>query len=433
MRRSQVMFIISNPIADRTDLLKQLWDQMGSGGPATLLFKGDDQETYDDKTIIEQASNAVNGDKFQQLLLGRWQDIYPSQSEADIAFINIVSFYTQNRKQIERIFLASPLGQRDKAKRKDYVLWMINKSFDRMLPPIDLEGFRIALDTKIAASAPPDPDQQSLALIEPDKRVVVPPGLMGEIAQFIYAAAPRPVPEIALAAAIGLMAGICGRAYNVSNTGLNQYILLLAKTGMGKEGMAAGIDKLIHAVKQQVPAIDEFIGPSHIASGQALVKYVHKKSQCFVSILGEFGHRLQNMSDTRTNPHERMLKQILLELYQKSGHTDTYRASIHADFDKNTELTSSPAFSILGESNPYTFYQALNEDMITEGLLPRFLLIEYVGIRPELNEHHAHTYPNNELTSKFATLAANCKTLMHNKKVMTVQLSEEAYRYSSRL
>jgi hypothetical protein len=158
---------------------------------------------------------------------------------------------------------------------------------------IDLEGFRIALDTKIAANAPPDPDQHSLALIEPDKRVVVPPGLLGEIAQFIYAAAPRPVPEIALAAAIGLMAGICGRAYNVSNTGLNQYILLLAKTGMGKEGMAAGIDKLIHAVKQQVPPIDEFIGPSHIASGQALVKYVHKKSQCFVSILGEFGHRFK--------------------------------------------------------------------------------------------------------------------------------------------
>jgi primase-polymerase (primpol)-like protein len=123
-----------NPIADRTDLLKQLWDQMGSGGPATLLFKGDDQEKHDDETIIEQASNAINGDKFEQLLSGRWQDIYPSQSEADLAFINIVSFYTQNRKQIERIFYASPLGQRDKAKRKDYVLWMINKSFDRMLP-----------------------------------------------------------------------------------------------------------------------------------------------------------------------------------------------------------------------------------------------------------------------------------------------------------
>jgi len=40
----------------------------------------------------------------------------------------------------------------------------------------------------------------------------VPPGFLGEVAQFIYGAAPRPVPEIALAGAIGLLAGIVGRA-----------------------------------------------------------------------------------------------------------------------------------------------------------------------------------------------------------------------------
>ncbi len=49
--------------------------------------------------------------------------------------------------------------------------------------------------------------------------VTPPPGLVGEVAQFIYKAAPRPVPEIALVGAIGLIAGIVGRCFNISRTG----------------------------------------------------------------------------------------------------------------------------------------------------------------------------------------------------------------------
>jgi len=88
------------------------------------------------------------------------------------------------------------------------------------------------------------------------------------MAQFIYSAAPRPVPEVALAAAIGLMAGITGRAYNISGTGLNQYVLLLAMTGAGKEAAASGINKLMNTIKMQVPTSTGFIGPSEISSAQ---------------------------------------------------------------------------------------------------------------------------------------------------------------------
>ena len=429
------------PIVEQQQKLMQLWEQMGAGSPATLTYHGNEKEIIKDKDILEMALNAVNGEKFKTLNEGRWQELYQSQSEADFAFIDIIAFYTQNRQQIERIFRSSPLGQRPKANRKDYLAWMINKSFDRMLPPIDLDGFKIALDNKlsekqlelkigpVAQLVEPVPHKNLVAGSSPAGTTTspeLPPGLLGELAQFIYAAAPRPVPEIALAAAIGLMAGICGRAYNVSGTGLNQYILLLAKTGMGKEGMAAGIDKLMNAVKMQVPTVNNFIGPSHIASGQALVKYVHKKSQCFVSILGEFGIRLQNMSSPHANSAERMLKQILLEIYNKSGFTDVYRASVYADAEKNTETTTSPAFSILGESTPHAFYSALNEDMITEGLLPRFMLIEYNGKRPDLNASHIAVAPSFGLVDKLASLAANAELIMHGKKVINVHLSPEA-------
>lgn len=429
------------PIKDCQDKLLQLWEQMGSGGAATNIYKGDDKEKFNDKEIIEQASNAANGDKFKALFRGDWQSLYPSQSEADYAIIDIIAFYTQNKNQIMRLFRSSKLGIRDKAKRKDYIEWMINKSFDRILPPIDFDGFKIALDEKINQLAlplegsvngkPAAFEAVNVGSSPAPSAISIPPGLLGEIAQFIYAAAPRPVPEIALAAAIGLMAGICGRAYNISGTGLNQYVLLLAATGTGKEGMASGIDKLMNTVRSTVPTSAHFIGPSEIASGQALVKHMNKTSQCFVSILGEFGLRLETMSSPSANAAEKTLKRVLLDLYNKSGHGQVFRPSIFADADKNVNVTEAPAFSILGESTPERFYGALNEDMISEGLLPRFLLIEYNGPRPALSTTHLAAVPIMTLTNSFASLIAMVERTMFIKEVVNIEQAPEALKLTA--
>lgn len=462
-------------IADRNQILNELFKQMGGGSNVTY-HTGDAPQTLEDAKIIEQASEASNGDKFQKLYNGEWNDFYSSQSEADFALIDIVAFYTQNREQIARLFRASALGKRKKADRKDYVEWMINKSFDRIPPNIDFDGFRIALEEKIAernaidnaksavdndntaasgngspsafdadslgsnpsAATNDGPVAQRSELVAHNglvagsnpagTTILPPPGLMGEIAQFIYTAAPRPVPEIALAAAIGLMAGVCGRAYNVSGTGLNQYVLLLANTGTGKEAMASGIDKIVNAVSMQVPVASEFIGPSEIASGQALVKFLANKSQSFVSVLGEFGIRLQAMSDPRANGAEKTLKRMMLDLYNKSGHGQVARPSIYADSEKNTNLITSPSFSILAESTPETFYSALTEEMIADGLLPRFMLVEYNGPRPKLNESHMYAQPPMMLIDKVASLMANAKTVMANRRVTDVNINDDAQK-----
>lgn len=426
----------NKPIVEQQEKLSQLWAQMGAGGIATKLFEGEKSERFNDQEIVEQAKVAVNGSKFIELYDGNWQNLYPSQSEADFAFVDIVAFYTQNKQQISRIFKRSRLGQRDKAKRSDYIDRMINRSFDRMLPSLDFDGFKNALEDKLKAvpkSSFIDQQQMSLAVETQqtvESSVPIPPGLIGEIAHFIYQAAPRPVPEIALAGAIGLMAGICGRAYNVSNTGLNQYILLLAKTGMGKEGMAQGIDKLMNAIRLQVPTSSNFIGPSHLPSGQGLKKYIHRKSQCFVSIIGEFGLALQNISNPRASSHEFELQRTLLELYHKSGANDAYRGSAYSDLEKNTEATMSPAFTLLGETVPQTFYSILNEDMITTGLLPRFLLIEYNGNRPKYNKNHSNILPPFQLIEKLSSLVANVEMIMHAKRVITIKFTQEAEKMS---
>ncbi len=464
-----------NVINDRQELLTQLWEQMGSGTVAQNVYHGDNKERQSDEEIINMAIVAVNGDKFVKLNSGNWQELYSSQSEADFAYIDIIAFYTQNKAQITRIFRKSPLGQRDKAKRNDYVNSMITRSFDRMLPPLDFDGIKNALEEKLArdnavsfngrtaafdaanvgsnpSTAANTEHQGALDLgavaqrLEPfahnglvagsspaSPTTSLPPGLVGEIAQFIYQAAPRPVPEVALAASIALMAGITGRAYNISGTGLNQYVLLLAMTGAGKEAAASGINKLMSMIKMQVPTSYGFIGPSEISSGSALFKYLGNQSQSFISLLGEFGLRLQQMSSPNANGSEVSLRRMFLDLYNKSGFTEILHASVYSDKANNTSAVPSPSFSILGESTPERFYGALNEDMISEGLLPRFLLIEYKGNRPALNENHTSVVPSFSLIEKLAALAAQCETVNHSnpRRVINVGSTLEASKMLS--
>lgn len=431
------------PIVDVNQLANMLWDELGdnAGGNNLDLKIISHPEKYTDEIIYNCASQANNGDKFLDLWQGTWRKHYSSQSEADLALINIIGFYSRNVTQIRRLFLQSALGQRDKAKRKAYVDYMIGKSFDNLPPLIDL-------DTAILHAAEGLAQKRKEALAsananlkinpwrgglfenqpDPDYDYTKPPGLLGEISDYIYSSAMYPVKEVALGYAIGLMSGICGRAYNIkqpTSTGLNNYVLVIAKTGIGKEAGKQGIEKLIHAVRPEVPAISEFIGPSDISSGQALIRHLSKQP-CFVSMVGEFGLKLEGMHNAMANPAQQTLKRKMLEIYMSSGHEDVLRETVYADKSNNTDVVKSPAFSLLGDATPQTFFRNVDDSMISEGLIPRFLIIEYTGNRPEPNDAAATVKPSQELISKLATLSANSLTLAKHSKVIEVKFNPEA-------
>ena len=258
--------------------------------------------------------------------------------------------------------------------------------------------------------------------------IAKPPGLVGEIAGYIVAVAPRPVHEIALAAAIGFVAGISGRAFNVSGTGLNQYIMVLAPTGTGKEAMNRGVSKLVSAVNAASNGSDpmaKHIGPSEIRSDAALLKWLAKEP-CFLSILGEIGIRLKQMCARNAINSETSVKRVLLDVYSKPGAGEVLNAMAYSDKEKIVPVVHSPAFTMIGESTPERFYEALDESMIYEGLLPRFTIIEYSGPRPELNENHAWTMPTVELIDRLSRLVTRVALLGSQNQTVAVAFTAES-------
>lgn len=439
------------PIKECQALAETLWQQMGASN-AAIQFAGTAQTLSDDQ-IYDTAAKAVNGDKFETLWRGDWQNFdYPSQSEADFALIDIVAYYTQNIEQIARMFRSSEMGKRPKAKRSDYVASMIKRSFDRSVPPVDIEQVRpldppLALPTgspgeaahafsrvevplphpaSIDAAAPvyaAEGFTQVIAEMNEQQNQGV--GLLGEIAEFYFRSAPHPVAEIALAGAIGTLSGIVGKSFNVSNSGLSQYILLVAGTGTGKESMASGRSKLFAACQNSVPSINAFIGPGYFASGQALLKSLDS-NPCYCSIIGEFGMALHAMCGERASEPQRMLRRLLLEFYGKSGQHSVIDRSVYSDKDKNVKTIIAPALTILGETTPESLYENFDERLILDGLLPRFLTIEYNGPRVDYNKNHVNEKPSQSLVNRISELTEYCLKLQQKGEVIKVKFNSEA-------
>lgn len=77
--------------------------------------------TEADGEIIRRASTGGNGVIFRRLYAGQWQGRYDTQSHADMRLIALIWYYSRNYEQTRRIFLSSGLGQREKARREDYI------------------------------------------------------------------------------------------------------------------------------------------------------------------------------------------------------------------------------------------------------------------------------------------------------------------------
>ncbi len=76
-----------------------------------------------DLKIIDSAIKAENKEKFNDLCRGDWRKYgYPSQSEADLALLSMLAFYSPSNDQVRRMFRSTALGKRDKATKNDRYL-----------------------------------------------------------------------------------------------------------------------------------------------------------------------------------------------------------------------------------------------------------------------------------------------------------------------
>jgi hypothetical protein len=252
-----------------------------------------------------------------------------------------------------------------------------------------------------------------------------PPGLLGECAHWALATSPRPVPEIAFATALAVICAICGRAFNIKGQGLNQYILIIGYTGSGKDVAQSFPELFYNTLRPHVAAIDSFRGPSELASAPGFIKWL-ERAQSVLCTFGEIGLLLAQMAKANAHANLVGIKRILLQVYSKSGRDGAFGATAYSDKDKNTQVIHRPAATIIGESTPEDFYGNLDDGLVSSGLIPRFMVFEYLGDQVELSKSFAAYRPCRQMVQRLADLAGQCLALNHNGQHCDVALTSDA-------
>lgn len=250
-----------------------------------------------------------------------------------------------------------------------------------------------------------------------------PPGFAGEIAQYIFDTAMRPVGEVAIVATLGLLAGICGRQWQIPQSGLNIYVVLVARSAIGKEAMHSGISSIIKGCSKIDPAFGNFIDFNEYASGPALTKGCVAQS-CFVNVSGELGRKIKRMADNK-DPSLQTLRTQMTNLYTKSGQTSISGGISYSATDNNVASLNCVAYSVIGETTPGTFLESLTSEMMEDGFMSRLTVIEYEGERPEKNRPK-FTEPPAQLAERIAGLATYANLLNSKEGFLLVQRSPAA-------
>ncbi|WP_416349837.1 phage/plasmid primase, P4 family [Mammaliicoccus lentus] len=114
----------------------------------------------DDVEVMQLMARSKDADKISKLMSGGWQELFESQSEADLSLLNALAFYTQkNAKQMDRIFRNSDLirNKWDKLRGNEtYGQKSINKAINDCINVYDPnyktsnDGFNIIINEKVS-------------------------------------------------------------------------------------------------------------------------------------------------------------------------------------------------------------------------------------------------------------------------------------------
>jgi hypothetical protein len=471
--------VLDIPIAENQDLLDSLIAEIRKG-EAPVLTLVHNEQTEEDTTILDRAALAANGNKFLVLWDGDWvAQGYSSQSEADIALLTILAFYSKSNSQVLRMFRMSGLGKREKAVKNDYYLGTSLKKVRSIAAHEQLSSqvgeniakalfLRLASQQGVTPTQPPQPHTtpqhpqphvtppaqganppqhgnihalnlpklhnpvkeggDPLPSLRAMEEIDYPPGFVGEIAKHIYSTSPRPIREVSIVAALGLIAGLCGKAFHIPQSGLNLYIILVGDSAIGKEAMHSGISSIIRKLSFIVPSCTKFVDFADYVSAPALTKAVVAQP-CFLNVSGEFGKKLQRMAgDDRNDSVMQQLRTVMTNLYQKSGPGSVFGGLGYSDKEKNVASVSGVAYSMIGETTPDTFYDSLTDSMMADGFLSRFTIVEYSGLRPRQSKNFNYEI-NEDMANQLVSIIHTADGLNNGKSSTLVEPDHEALTF----
>lgn len=216
---------------------------------------------------------------------------------------------------------------------------------------------------------------RTMQKIEIDTKLLVPPGILGIITDYINQTARKPQPQFAVQTAIAFACTVLGRRF-VTNYGNwpSLYLLNIGKSGSGKEWAKTTLENMLEAC-----GLESLIGPSSYTSNAGVLSSLHDQPN-HVTVIDEF-HRELEAASIKGNARAQGTVRTLIEVWGRNG--GVMRPQGYSTFgmsQKDKDATKSrevrnPALTLLAMTVP-DFWEQIGSKAARDGFLNRFLIVE---------------------------------------------------------
>ena len=206
------------------------------------------------------------------------------------------------------------------------------------------------------------------------------PGLIGEMVKHHCGHAPRPRPELSLAASIALVGTITGRKIRTkSGMRTNIYCVGLAPSGSGKERPRN--NNLMAFTEAGLP---HFLGSENPASDAALIGELDENPAMLIQI-DEVSRYFATIKTAGNNSSH--LRNIFTRFLELTGQSENpcWRPKGYAD-SKKSKTIAFPHLCIYGTSTAEGFWSSVQSSDAVDGFLARMMVIEADSKYPRLRQ-----------------------------------------------
>lgn len=208
-----------------------------------------------------------------------------------------------------------------------------------------------------------------------DPSLLVPPGILKDVTDWVNLTARKPQPQFAVQTAIAFCATVLGRRFSTDHGNWpSLYLLNIGLSASGKEYAKEALETLLQACN-----LSHLVGPSGYSSDSGLMSSLHGQPN-HATVIDEF-HRVLEQASIKGNARSQGMVRALIECWGRTngvmrsvGYSTVGATAAQVKALQGRDV-SNPALTVLAMSIP-SFWESIGSAAAKDGFLNRFLIVE---------------------------------------------------------
>jgi hypothetical protein len=208
-----------------------------------------------------------------------------------------------------------------------------------------------------------------------DPSLLVPPGILRDVTDWVNQTARKPQPQFAVQTAIAFAGAVLGRRFKTDHGNwASLYLLNIGLSASGKEYAKEALETLLEAC-----GLSHIIGPSGYSSDSGLMSSLHAQPNQ-ATVIDEF-HRVLEQASIKGNARSQGMVRALIEAWGRTngvmrsvGYSTVGATAAQVAALQGRDV-ANPSLTLLAMSIP-SFWETIGSAAAKDGFLNRFLIVE---------------------------------------------------------